>query len=213
MGFSNGNATPTTFASINTKEGKLVVRKADKTKEMFSQLRDVRLTRVVIENDEYDGQPVKKGRLTLTMSEGKERAIVDVNLGTYAAASMFAKLNKANLNADFGITVELQKAGSSYKLADNTMSKPLERDMTQISVYQGGYINLVEGERPPKTEYVKVGGKEYPDSQKRDAFVEALITEISGKLGTSSQPDANDPVQQAGPKPSAEDLMDDDIPF
>ena len=163
--FTNGNSTPTTFAAVNSKIGKFVVStkntetgKYDKTE--FAQMRDVRLTRIKMEADEYEGSPVNKVRMTF---EGKEgRAIVDINAATYAAAILVARLNKADLPSILGLTVQQQLKGSTYKRKDDTVSEPLLSDITSVSVYQAGaYIQLDEDENPPKTEMVKVGSRKW----------------------------------------------------
>ena len=204
--FSNGNSTPATFATINSKVGKFVVSSKNETggydKTEFTQMRDVRLTRIGMQADEFDGKPVNKVRMTF---EGKEgRAIVDINAGTYAAAVLVARLNKASLTDALGLTVQQQLAGSTYKRADGTMSEPLSSDITSVSVYQnGGYIQLEGGEQPPKTEMVKVGSKEVANTEGRDAFVVATVEAISAKLGTTSDAAA----------PEVHDNVDSDIPF
>jgi len=210
--FSNGNSTPATFASINGKIGKFVVStknaegKYDKTE--FAQMRDVTLTRIKMEDDEYEGQPVRKVRMTF---EGKTgRAIVDINASTYAAAILMARLSKADLSNTLGLTVQQQLKGSTYKTKAGTISEPLSSDITTVSVYQGeGYIQLDGAENPPKTEMVKVGSKEVANTEARDAFVVGLVEALAAKLGTVEH---HDEVASPAGAPKAE-LPEDDVPF
>jgi hypothetical protein len=183
MAFSNGNSTPAVFAAINTKIGKFVVRRkvdGKVEKQEFTQLRDVRISRIQMKDDEYEGQAFRKIQMTL---EGDERVIVDINAGTFAAARLVATLNKADLNKMLGLTVRVQPAGSTYKRKDGTMSQPLESDITSVSVFQSTYIQLDRDEMPPKTERVTVGKKVVIDSTAREEFVERIVAQISMKLG------------------------------
>lgn len=210
--FSNGNSTPATFAAINTKVGKFVVSSKDeagaKVKTSFTQMRDVLLTRIKMEDDEYEGTPVRKIRMTF---EGKTgRAIVDINAGTYAGAMLMARLNKADLSQEVGLTVQQQLKGSTYTDKAGVVSAPLGSDITDVSVYQGAYIQLDTAERPPKTIMVQVGNKEVSDTSKRDAFVEALVATLTAKLGTTEV--AHNEAQPAG-STAAELMNDGEIPF
>lgn len=207
--FSNGNSTPTSFAAFNAKEGKFVVRK-DGEKTAFSQIRDVKLTRVVVKDDEYEGQPLKKVRLTLEDASG--RAIVDFNQAVGVVARLVGMLHKVDLSKPFGISAELRKAGSTYKKKDGSMSEPLKSDMANLSVYQGGYIQLGADELPPKTEKVKVGTKEYTNAEARDAWTAQKVEELIAKLG--SAPVHDEPAEPTGTSNSDLGAMSaDDIPF
>lgn len=214
--FSNGNSIPAQFAAFNAKEGRFVVRKADKSKESFKQIRDVTLTRVSIKEDEYEGQPLRKLRLTL---DGKDaggkpsRAIVDFNMQVGVVARLAGMLLKVDLSKPLGISAELKLAGSTYTKKDGTQSEPLQSDMANLSVYQGGYINLGADELPPKTEKVMVGKKQVTDASARDDWTESKVAELIAKIGSTP---ADEPAEPAGA--SAADLgghgiPDDDIPF
>lgn len=183
--FTNGNNTPVTFANYNAKSGNFVVAKKGEEKQYFSQLRDVRLKGVAIKEDEFEGQPVHKLRLTL---EGDgERAVVDFNMATYAAAKLAGCLIQADPGKPIGLLAQLKKAGSSYKKKDGTMSEPLASDFADIAVFQDGKaINLAEGHQPPKTHKVLVGKKEVTDTTERDEWIVARVAELVAKTGSSS---------------------------
>lgn len=215
--FSNGNSTPATFASINTKEGAFVVSakkpEGGYEKTSFTQMRDVRLTHIKMEDDEYEGTPVRKVRMTFEDQNG--RAIVDINAATYAAAVLVGRLNKTNLSASLGLSVQQQKAGSTYKRKDGTMSEPLTSDITTVSVYQGdGYVRLADNENPPKTEMVKVGSKEVANTEERDKYIEATVVAIAEKLaGSNTSPATQEPVTTGGGGFGSDDIPFAETPF
>jgi len=208
--FTNGNSVPTTFAAFNGKAGAFVVNKNGE-KQTFSQIRDARVTRASIKDDEFEGQPLKKLRLTLEDANG--RAIVDFNMGMGVVAKMVGLLLKADLSAPLGLSAQLKKAGTTYTRKDGSVSEPLKSDLADISVYQGGYLQLGVDELPPKAEKVTVGKKEVSDTSARDEWTEARVAELIAKLNGGT-PVSEEPHEESGL--SATDLggiHDDDIPF
>ena len=204
MAFTNGNSRPITFASFNSKEGVFVLKDKD-NKNTYSQVRDITVQSLRIEDDTYEGKPLRKLRIRASNTDGD--VSITFNMAAGATAKLVALLANADVSAPLGISATVYKAGTSPKFLNGEV---LKNDMIQMSVYQkGGYIRPVDG--MPKATMVKVGNKEVADTSARDAWVEAKIAEIQAKLATRGIHE-EPPVAGAVDAPDAGDLPDD-LPF
>lgn len=203
MAFTNGNSRPITFASFNSKEGVFVVKDKDGNKQKYTQVRDITLQSLRIEDDVYEGQPLRKLRIRAANTEGD--VSITFNLAAGATAKLVALLANADIGAPLGITAHIYKAGTAPKFLNGEV---LKNDLVQMSVYQkGGYVRPVDG--MPKVVMVKVGNKEVADTSARDAWVEAKIAELQAKLASKG---VHEEPPVAGVTEAGQDLPED-LPF
>lgn len=202
--FTNGNSRPITFASFNSKEGVFVVKDKEGNKNTYSQVRDITISSLKVEDDTYEGQPLKKLRIRAANTDGD--VSMTFNMAAGATAKLVALLANADMGAPLGVSAQTYKAGTSPKFLNG---ETLKNDLVSMSVYQkGGYVRPVDG--MPKVTMVKVGNKEVADTSARDAWVEGKIAEIQAKLankGVHEEPPVFPPSESG-----AEDLPED-LPF
>jgi hypothetical protein len=174
--FTNGNGTSKTFARFNTKEGFFQIKKGkgdDKTVETFSQVRDVTITKIDIQNDEYEGKPITYLRLH---ASGKDsEAIISFNMASGVTAKLVTLLSAADLSQPLGLSGQLLKAGTTPK----GFNEPLRKDLVSISVFQNGWVRPAA--ELPEIQMVKVGNKDVADTSARDVMVQALVEELITK--------------------------------
>jgi hypothetical protein len=204
--FTNGNNRPITFASFNSKEGLFVLKDKEGNKSTYTQVRDITISSLKVEDDTYEGQPLKKLRVRAANTNGD--VSVTFNLAAGATAKLVALLANADMSAPLGISAQTYKAGSAPKFMNGEV---LKNDLVMMSVYQKGkYVRPVEG--MPKVVMVKVGNKEVADTSARDAWVEGKIAEIQSKLTGKIEHEDEEPPVFPPSGPDVEDLPED-LPF
>lgn len=178
MGLKNRVTKSNVFVRFNSRDGVFQTGSGDK-KATYSDITDVKLRKVELHDDEYDGQPRTDLRLFLENTDSN--LIVDFNIATALAAKLASSLTGANLEETISLAARQYKAGSTPKGFD----KPLDSDMVFLSAFQNdAYLKQVV--EVPKAVMVKVGNKEVADTSAREELIKELVVQLQEKLATAA---------------------------
>lgn len=179
--FSN-NPKP---AYVKAKNGKMIVKMADKTTQEFDQV-EGRITSIAFHESEYQGETIKSWRIYL--ESGEQRAILTVGYSSSFTKSLINSLLAANLSEPISFSCYVK----------NDYNQPSVRQNNQIVKWKFPI------EEVPKAEKVTVGTKEVTDDSKVAAWIAEKVEEINSKLKPST-PSKTEEV--------AEEVDLEDLPF
>lgn len=143
------------------------------------EIRNARIVDIYTREDSYNNQPRTDLCLRVRFDNGAPDAVISFNASAHSAAKLIASLSASSFdsNKPFDIVASVLHTGDQPK----GFSKPIEKDIVVINVFQGGKYIKPEVEIPQGT-VVSIGKKQVVDNSQREQFVIDTASALSAKL-------------------------------